>query len=326
MRPETTVLDPPEPILPAAGRRPFTYGKHHCWQYDIRLNNREQDLLAAGLTTQDAESIKVTDLTFHFVDKTDTEMCQRIVRFIKRHEWLGTMPLHPTHRFVAKFNGQLAGVIIMSMPSAFSNLLGARTKDLERLISRGACVSWSPKNTASAMLAFAINWMVSNTQFRLFTAYADPEAREIGQIYQSLNAVYLGQRYGGGKMYFDPQKPQRGYFTDRSFRSRASYKRYAKALEIEWKQEWQSGEQIFWPRIPADIESKLRDFSKAEQQRCHYREMPRKHKYAMIRGKDRRETRQLMQTFAELNPKLGALPYPKREAERGPTGAGIIAV
>lgn len=56
---------------------------------------------------------------------------------------------------------------------------------------------------------------------------------------------------------------------------------------------------------------KLREFSRAEIQRCQYRLMPRKHKYALVRGRNRGETRQLMKRFAELNPDLIGLPYPK---------------
>jgi hypothetical protein len=173
---ETQTVNIAHASASSATARPFVYSKNHCWQYDIRLNNREQDLLDAGLTEEEAATIKVGDLSFRYVDKTETAMCKRIVQFIRRHEWLGTMPLHPTHRFVAEYKGQLAGVIILSTPNAFSKLLGEGTKDLERLISRGACVSWSPKNTASKLLMDAIDWMVTNTQFRLFSCYADPEA------------------------------------------------------------------------------------------------------------------------------------------------------
>jgi hypothetical protein len=250
------------------------------------------------------------------VDKAETVMCQRIVAFIGRHEWLGKMPLHPTNRFVAEYKGQLAGVVIFSMPSAFSKLLGEGTKNLERLISRGACVSWSPHSTASAMLMYAIDWMVANTQYRLFTCYADVEAREIGNIYQACNFLYLGQKYGSGKMCFDPLNPQRGYFTDRAFRSRSAWKRYAKALGIVWQAEWQKGESIFWDRIPADIAQQLREFSKAEQMRCQYRLMPRKHKYAYLKGRGRLETKRLKRLFAELNPELVGLPYPEKRTPK----------
>jgi hypothetical protein len=323
---ETQTVNIAHASASSATARPFVYSKNHCWQYDIRLNNREQDLLDAGLTEEEAATIKVGDLSFRYVDKTETAMCKRIVQFIRRHEWLGTMPLHPTHRFVAEYKGQLAGVIILSTPNAFSKLLGEGTKDLERLISRGACVSWSPKNTASKLLMDAIDWMVTNTQFRLFSCYADPEAREIGQIYQACNFVYLGQRYGGGKMYFDPTNRKRGYFTDRSFRSRSAWKRYAKVLGIGWEPEWQSGETVYWDRMPVDVASELRAYSKAEQERCEYRVMPRKHKYAMIRGKDRRETKQLMRRLTQLKPKLVGLAYPKREVSEMPEEAKAVAV
>lgn len=51
------------------------------------------------------------------------------------------MSLYPTHFFTARYKGILAGVVIMDMPNAFSKLLGEDTKQIERLISRGACVS-----------------------------------------------------------------------------------------------------------------------------------------------------------------------------------------
>jgi hypothetical protein len=197
-------------------------------------------------------------------------MCKRIVQFIKRHEWLCSMPLHPTHRFVAEYKGQLAGVIIFATPNAFSKLLGEGTSQVERIISRGACVSWSPRNTASAMLMYAIKWMVQNTPYRLFVCYADEEAQEIGQIYQACNFLYLGQSSGTQRMYFDPKRPERGYFSDRNFRSRAAWKRYARNLKIEWQPGWQDGEKILWDRIPEDIALELRAYSKAEQTRCEY--------------------------------------------------------
>ena len=80
------------------------------------------------------------------------------------------------------------------MPNAFSKLLGKNTNDLERLISRGACISWSPKNLGSAFLMWCLRWMVKNTDYRIFTAYSDPTARELGTIYQACNFYYLGQK------------------------------------------------------------------------------------------------------------------------------------
>ena len=50
---------------------------------------------------------------------------------------LGTIGSYPTHWFTAYYKGILSGVIIMSMPNAFSKLLGEETKNIERLIARG---------------------------------------------------------------------------------------------------------------------------------------------------------------------------------------------
>ena len=47
------------------------------------------------------------------------------------------------------------------------------------------------------------NWMVKNTEFRLFEAYADPEAKELGTIYQACNFYYVGDNFGSDKLYFD---------------------------------------------------------------------------------------------------------------------------
>ena len=34
-----------------------TYNEEHCWQYDIRLNNRETDLLESELTEEDVSDM-----------------------------------------------------------------------------------------------------------------------------------------------------------------------------------------------------------------------------------------------------------------------------
>lgn len=148
------------------------YDKDYCWQYDIRINNRTDDLALAGLTEDDVKELKTSD----FVFQHETECFEEIKAFIERHEWLGRVSLYPTNFFTARYKGILAGVVIMDMPSVFSKLFGEDTRKIERLISRGACISWSPKNLGSALVMFAVRWMVKNTRFRLFVAYSDVEA------------------------------------------------------------------------------------------------------------------------------------------------------
>lgn len=286
------------------------YSLPHCYQYEIRLQNLERDLKESGLSKVETQSLIISDFKFEFVPKDDKEMCQKVKVFIERHEWLGKMPHRPTHRFIATYKGILAGVVVMATPNAFSNLMGREHRDMEKLISRGACISWSPKNLASALIMYSVRWMAKNTHYRLFTAYSDIEARELGTIYQACNFIYLGQNSGARFEYFDPEFSENG-FSDRVFRKTTSYKLYAQNLNIAWQKSWSHRDQIFWDKIPDDIAQKLKTESKRHQESCERRPVPRKHKYLYILGKNKTETDKLKKLFKERNPNLADLPYPK---------------
>jgi hypothetical protein len=180
-----------------------------CWQGCLREKNLEEDLAAIGITKAEAGKISIKDLRFEHVPKGDELVCNEIVEFIKRHEWLGKMPHKPTYRFIAvhKYLNVMVGAVIMAVPTAFSKLLGKDTKRIEQLVARGASISWAPKNTGSWLIGKSIKWMANNTPFRLFVAYSDPEARELGTIYQACNFMYLGRTSGTKRQYFDPENP-----------------------------------------------------------------------------------------------------------------------
>lgn len=276
----------------------------------MRIQTFEDDLKALNTSIKDIENLRVSDFDFTISDKSDFE---EIKQFIIKYEWLGTLPSYPTHYFTARYKGILAGVLIYSMPNAFSKLLGEETKELERLLSRGACASWTPKNLASAFIAWSIRWMVENTQYRLFTAYSDPAAKELGTIYQASNWIYIGQTSGSTYRYKEPGSDR--WVSDRKFRNVSSYKKYAKELGIEWKEDYSTGRSMNWDNIPDDIEKMLRDEGKKRQALCQRVKVPPKHKYTKIQGKDRRETKELLNKFYKLNPKLKDLPYPKNRGE-----------
>jgi hypothetical protein len=284
----------------------YNYNKQHCWQYDIRLNNLTNDLKQANITLDESKNLKVSDFKFQFEEK---DLCfQEIKSFIEKHEWLGRVSLYPTHIFTARYNGILAGVVIIDMPSVFSKLLGEETKKIERLISRGACISWSPKNLGSSLIMFAINWMLKNTQYRLFVAYSDVEAKELGTIYQACNFYYLGKKSGAKNQY----KIETGrWVSDRYFRARSVYKRLAKENEIIWHDEWQNGDSVMFDKMPEEIALQIRKLSKDYLLSCESREMKPKHKYAYVLGKNNTETKKLRRIFIERN-KIYS--YPK---ERG---------
>ena len=236
------------------------------------------------------------------------------------------MPTRPTHRFIATYKGYLAGVIVMATPNSFSNLLGKENRHLEKLISRGACISWSPKNLASALVMFSIRWMVKNTSFRLFTAYSDTEARELGTIYQACNFIYLGQNSGARFEYFDPKYPERGWFSDRLFRKHSQVRKYARELSITWSVEWSSSDKTHWEKIPPNTRSKLKNQIKTHQSQCLVRSLPAKHKYAYILGVSKTETKKLKALFESLNPNLVGLSYPKFRGPCPNTADNIITI
>jgi len=285
------------------------YNKPHCYQYQKRLDTYEEDKERLGWDDEFIANINLDDFQFAYIEsKQDKELA---TAFIKRYEWLGTVAPYVTHWFTATYKGELGGVIMMAMPTAFSKLLGENTKSVERLIGRGASASWAPKNLGSKFLKWCIDWMVKNTQYRLFTCYSDVQAGEIGQIYQSLNFYCLGQGAGTNIRCINPYNPDK-LITDRTFRSRSFYKRYAKDLGIEWHKEWNSDQIVHWELIPDDVEERLRAYSKEMYKKAVKIEFPSKWKYAYVQGRTKTETRELRKLFESLNK---TVPYPKRNKE-----------
>lgn len=273
------------------------YNKDHCWQYDIRIKNLEGDLKDAGLTLEYIKELRVHD--FDYVAVTSDKEKKKIIEFIKRHEWLGTISQYTTNWFACYHNGIMCGAILFNTPNTFSKMIGEETKGMERLISRGACISWSPKNLASNFMMWCIKQMVLNTPYRLFSAYSDPEAKELGTIYQACNFFYLGQKFGTKNKYLNPYTGK--FVSDRAFRQKTFYKKIAKEFGIEWGKDWNHPKGMNWHNIPDNIEHFLRMQSniKLLQSECK-RQMP-KHKYVMVMGSNKGETRKLRKEFLERN-------------------------
>lgn len=288
-------------------KRAETYTKDWCFQYDIRLKNLEEDLFYAGVTIDETRDLTVSDFIFSNVESDDERRACK--RFIERHEWLGTIPPYTTHYFCARWRNILCGVVLMSEPNAPSKILGDDTYFYERLISRGACISFSPKNLGSSFVMWCIKWMVNNTQYRLFTAYSDPSAKELGSIYQALNFYYLGNNYGSTKRYINPYTGK--ICSDRIFRQNNMYKRYAIELGIKWDDKWIVNNCIDWTLVPDEIESTLRNKSKEMLENSETITFPSKHKYAFVLGQNKRETKALRKKLEANNI---IYPYPK---ERG---------
>jgi hypothetical protein len=293
------------------------YDGDKCWQGHLRELHYEEDLKNANLTHEEAQQLRTSDFEFEFVPKTDKARCRQLVKFIERHEWLGKMPTWLTHRFAWYLNvpGKprvLSGVIIMATPNAFSNLLGKDMRDKEKLIARGACISFGPKNLGSHIIIAAIRWMVRNTEFRFFTAYSDPDAKELGTIYQACSFFYLGQASGTKHQYFIEGKGWKG---DKAFSERSSFVRYAKELGYEWLPEWRTPKnKVNWSTIPVEVAVQLKQMARDKKAQCKKRVASPKHKYVYVMGRGKKETKRLRKLLLLNNPKL-PLDYPKNRVK-----------
>jgi hypothetical protein len=290
-----------------------------CEQFIKKTQNAAKSFEEVGLTSEQAAFLKLSDFVFKTVDQDDRVMMKKINQFICDNEYLGKPHKRTTHAFVALYKEFLVGVITFSTPNSFSYLLGRENRDLEKLISRGATSAVGCKNLGSMLNSYALNWMVQNTEFRVFTAYSDPEARELGTIYKALNFIYLGRTFGTRLLLRDPDRIEKGWFSDREARKLSNYKRLAKKIEIKWQYEWSAEGKINWKLMPVEIEQKLRQECKSYIEKCEKRVPALKAKWLYIKGRDKRETKQLIKKFKANNPKLiqpnGDLgfPYPLEE-------------
>ena len=128
----------------------------------------------------------------------------------------------------------------------------------------------------------------------------------------SCNFYYLGQTNGASCQFLDPKHPEKGWFSDREFRKKSKYYRYASAIGVgkeTWKA-WMNKYSPNWDVIPPMIKKSIKAEEERYRNSCKKRKVPPKHKYCYILGQTKSETRHLKNIFAEQNPKKIDLPYP----------------
>jgi len=115
-------------------------------------------------------------------------------QIILDYEWLGSMG--NTEISYGIFWGlHLGGVVCFGKttgPHLARGVCGPEYEKKTCQLSRGACVWWSPPNTASRLIGGALRLLEKDTDYRIVVAFADPRAREIGTIYQATNWLYTG--------------------------------------------------------------------------------------------------------------------------------------
>jgi hypothetical protein len=98
-------------------------------------------------------------------------------------------------------DGELIGAAVFGWPGAIQSrdICGQQHRSLAVCLERGACNHPAPPNAASFLISRAVRLAARDYGWRIFYAYADPEAGEIGTVYQACNWLYLGQGVGRGK-------------------------------------------------------------------------------------------------------------------------------
>jgi group I intron endonuclease len=161
------------------------------YQYTIRKNKSLVETIDF-----DINDVSLNNCTIKQINK------QTATNIILEYEWLHTMPYICLYQFGLFFKignkEVLGGVLVFSTEYAENTgvWLNYGFEDKILLLSRGVCLWWTPKNSASYFISRACKWIKNNTKYRIITATVDPSAGEIGTIYQSLNWYYVGLMSG----------------------------------------------------------------------------------------------------------------------------------
>jgi len=124
--------------------------------------------------------------------------------FIEKYEWLGNIG-SAKYCYGLHVYDELVAVVCFttpSSPSAFAKLLGDANARHTYQLCRGASSPSCPKWGASKLISCSMKLLRIKTSARVVVCYADPEAGEIGTVYQASNAYYIGMTsYTGPSAY-----------------------------------------------------------------------------------------------------------------------------
>lgn len=118
---------------------------------------------------------------------------------ILEYEWLGTMG-QGMYCYGIFFNNILAGAVCFGLPASLTagDICGKEYRKVSICLERGACVWWAHPHSASKLISYAVKHLSKTTQYRLFFAYSDESAGEIGTVYQACGWHYIGKMVSGG--------------------------------------------------------------------------------------------------------------------------------
>jgi hypothetical protein len=128
---------------------------------------------------------------------------------IERYEWLRKMGSGTIACYGLKINGELLGVACFGkMGQKISQICEGTPNETAELaqatvcLQRGACVPHAPKNAASFLIRKACRLRSLEFGWKIFFAYSDSAAGEVGTVYQASNWFYIGTGLGRPKGSF----------------------------------------------------------------------------------------------------------------------------
>ncbi len=256
---------------------------------------------------------------------------EKAKELILKYEWLGNMGA--TERsFGLILDGELAGVCCFGRTAGTEtakSVCGEKWAQYVVTLCRGACVHWAHPHAASHLISTACRQMANSSRTTksgrvvppayIFVAYSDPDAGEIGTVYQACNWLYCGTT-SGTTMYRDATGKLRDtkliYAATRSRRGQSKFSdetggRYF----LRDGKKYYAGDTLpdgtvvrgnrLYPYIPLS--------TRAEQQKqlieknVIFEKGSPKHRYVGIYTPDKRIKRAIMKAF-----RWQSFPYPKR--------------
>lgn len=174
-----------------------------CWQYLRKLEERENEC-PLDFNEENASEVQINEIDYHIAKD-----------FIIRYEWLRNMGTSK-YSYGLFIKNTLVAVVCygpLVAPTHYINMIGPSYSKSIMQLCRGASTFSCPKWGPSKLISTSLKLLCNKFGTKMVIAYADPNAGEIGTIYQACNAVYLGMTSpGGAKRYiihghsYDPRK------------------------------------------------------------------------------------------------------------------------
>lgn len=118
---------------------------------------------------------------------------------ILKYEWLGAMATANRANYgLLTPDRVLIGVACFGQANGSRShfVCGADLAPKTICLERGTCIHWAHPHAGSFLVSKACKLAAKDFGWEVFFAYSDPEAGEIGTIYQACNWVYQGQSPG----------------------------------------------------------------------------------------------------------------------------------